>query len=306
MEEKTVELIDYFRVVWKRRILIIVVTLVCIGSGVGVAVVGLMSKLTLTYQADVIVKIGQKLILGPSSGVSSVVDYIEIPGDLVGIIPHKYNFKIEDIPGYHLDVKQIGAVPMLKLTLEGPDKGVERVLKEIVDMLVDDHLRRGNASIALYTDYMKKLIEDVSMFQENIAINKATIKELKRRGGMYLEDMVATGAETKEEKSEVGQSAFLNMLYLKTIDQERDLSRNRSDLRNTQWQLLLYQTTVGDREKYKTTMVGVVKSTVIKPKKISTKHIMIVAGVAGLIMSLFIAFLTEYIVESTSKRKWEE
>ena len=306
MEEKTVELIDYFRVVWKRRILIIVVTLVCIGSGVGVAVVGLMSKLTLTYQADVIVKIGQKLILGPSSGVSSVVDYIEIPGDLVGIIPHKYDFKIEDIPGYHLDVKQIGAVPMLKLTLEGPDKGVERVLKEIVDMLVDDHLRRGNASIALYTDYMKKLIEDVSMFQENIAINKATIKELKRRGGMYLEDMVATGAETKEEKSEVGQSAFLNMLYLKTIDQERDLSRNRSDLRNTQWQLLLYQTTVGDREKYKTTMVGVVKSTVIKPKKISTKHIMIVAGVAGLIMSLFIAFLTEYIVESTSKRKWEE
>ena len=305
MEEKTVELIDYFRVVWKRRILIIVVTLVCIGSGVGVAVVGLMSKLTLTYQADVIVKIGQKLILRESSGVSSTAHFIEIPADLVGIIPRKYGFKIEDIPGYHLDVKQIGAVPMLKLTLEGPDRGVERVLKEIVDMLIDDHLRKGNVSTALYTDYMNKLQEDVSMFQENIAINKATIKELKRRGGMYLEDMVATGAETKEEKSEVGQSAFLNMLYLKTIDQERDLSRNRSDLRNTQWQLILYQTTMGDREKYKTKMIGVVKSTVIKPKKKSTSHIMVVAGVAGLIMSLFIAFLKEYIVESTSKRKWE-
>ena len=38
MEEDTVELFDYFRVIWKRKILIIVITLVCTGIGVGVGV----------------------------------------------------------------------------------------------------------------------------------------------------------------------------------------------------------------------------------------------------------------------------
>ena len=33
MEEDTIELIDYFRVIWKRKILIIVGTLVCIVAG---------------------------------------------------------------------------------------------------------------------------------------------------------------------------------------------------------------------------------------------------------------------------------
>ncbi len=303
MEEDTVELIDYFRVVWKRKILIIVVILVCIVVGVGVGVVNSMSKLPVTYQADVIVKIGQKLVLTPSSGVSAVIDYIESPGGLVGTIPRKYSFKVTEAPGYHLEVKQIGAVPMLKLILKGPDRGVERVLNEIVDMVIDDHRRKTNVSAVLYTGFIKKLEADANMFQENIAINETTIKELKRRGGIHLENMVATGAETKEEKSESGQSAFLNMLYLKTIDQERDLSRNRKDLRNTEWQLILYQTTIGDREKYNTKMIGVVKSSAVEPIKKSTLHIIIVAGVAGLIMSLFIAFFKEYIVESKSKRK---
>jgi len=305
MEENTVELYDYFTVIWKRKILIIVVTLVGIGVGVGVGVNNSRSRLPVTYQADVIVKIGQRLILTPSSGVSAVSDYIESPGGLVGIIPRKYGFKVEETPGYHLDVKQIGAVPMLKLILKGPDRGVERVLKEIVDMLIDDHRRKTNASNVLYTGYIKKLGTDINMFQENIAINEGTIKELKRRGGMHLENMVTTGTETKEERDGGGKSAFLNMLYLKTIDQERELSRNRSDLRNTQWQLIMYQTTIGDREKYKTMMVGVVKIIALKPKVKGVSNIIIVAGVAGLIMSLFIAFLTEYIVESRSKRKWK-
>lgn len=303
MEEDPVELIDYLRVIWKRKILIIVVTLVGIVVGVGVVVMNSRSKLPVTYQADVLVKIGQKLILTPSSGVSAVVDYIESPGGLVGIIPRKYGFKVTESPGYHLDVKQIGAVPMLKLILKGPDRGVERVLKEIVDMVIDDHRRKANVSAVLYTGFIKKLEADANMFQENIAVIEATIKELKRRGGMHLENMVATWAETKEEKSGGGQSAFLNMLYLKTIDQERDLSRNRKDLRNTEWQLILYQTTIGDREKYNTTMIGEVTNIALKPSKKSIMHIIIVAGVAGLIMSLFIAFFIEYIEESKSKRK---
>jgi hypothetical protein len=304
MEENTVELYDYFRVIWKRKILIIVVTLVGIVVGV---VMKSRSKLppVTSYQADVVVKIGQKLLFTPTSGISTTVVYIEPPESLAVTLPLKHGFKVKDALGYHLVVKRIGVTSMLNLTLKGPDMGVEKVLNEIGDMLVDEHSRKTEVSVAAYTSFIKKLEADINMYQENIAVAEASIKEIKRRGGVHLEDMVVSAAEIKEEKSGGGRTAFMNMLYLKTIDLERDLRGSRNDLRNTQWQLILYKTSIGDRKKYNTEMIRKVKSTAVTPKekKKSTMHMIIVAGVAGLIMSLFIAFFSEYLEESKSRRK---
>ena len=306
MEENTVELIDYLRVIWKRKILIIVVILVCLGIGVGVEVKNSRSKPppVTSYTAEAVVKVGRKLLFTPKSGISSHVVYIESPESLVVTLPFKHGFKARNALGYKLNVQQIGVTSMLKLTLKGPDIGVERVLKEIVNVLVDEHSRKTEVSVAAYTSFISKLEADANMIMENIAIAEASIKEIKRRGGMHLENMVANEAEMKEVKSVGGQSAFMNMLYLKTIDLERDLRGSRNDLRNTQWQLILYQTSIGDRRKYSTEMIGKVKSTAaVTPAVKETSHVIIVAGVAGLMMSLFIAFFTEYIVESKSRRK---
>jgi len=305
MEENTVELFDYFRVIWKRKILIIVVILVCLGIGVGVEVKNSRSKPppVPSYISEVVVKVGRKLIFTPKSGISSSVVYIESPESLVVTLPFKHGFNVKDATGYHLDVKQIGKTGMLKLTLKGPDTGVEKVLEEIIGILVDEHSSKTEASIAAYTSFIKKLEADANMFHENIAAAAASIKEIKRRGGVHLEDMVASEAKIKVEKSGGGQSAFMNMLYLKTVDLERDLRGSRNDLRDTQWQLILYQTSMGDHRKYDTEMIGAVMSTAVTPKKAVTKNTTIVAGVAGLIMSLFIAFFMEYIEESKSRRK---
>jgi hypothetical protein len=256
-----------------------------------------------SYQARAVVKIGQKLNLTESSGISSKVDYIESPRDLKGIIPYKYGLKDKDALGYHLGVEQVGALAMLDLTLTGPDRGVEGVLKEIVDSLIDDHHKMTKASMVLFTGFISKLEADAQMFQENIVIADATLKELKRRRGMHLEDMVAAEAEPQEEKGGGGRTAFMDMLYLKTIDQERELNRSRQDLRNIQWKLILYQTSIGEHKKYHTKMVGEIKGTVVTPKVKGIRNIIAIAGVAGLIMSLFIAFFMEYIEESKARRK---
>ena len=305
MEENTVELFDYLRVVWKRKILIIVVILVCLGIGVGVEVKNSRSKPppVTSYTAEVVVKIGQKLLFTPTSGFSSKVVYIEPPESMVVTLPFEHGFKVKDVHGYHLVVERVGETGMLKLIMKGPDLGIERVLKEIIDGLVDGHSGKTEASIAAYTNFIKKLEADANMFKENIAAAEASIKEIKRRGGMHLEEMVASEEKTKKEKSGGGQSAFMNMLYLKTIDIERDLRSVRNDLRNVQWQLIMYQTSISNRKKYNTEIIGKIKSTSVTSKKKSTIHIIIVAGVAGLIMSLFIAFFMEYIEESKARRK---
>ena len=110
-------------------------------------------------------------------------------------------------------------------------------------------------------------------------------------------------SSTKEEKAKGDRSAFLNMLYLKTIDRESSLNANQSSLRNIQMQIVKHQITVGNLEEYKTELVGEIKSTVVKQKEKEHKNIIVTAGVAGLIMSLFIAFFIEYVEESKSRRK---
>ena len=305
MEENTVELFDYFRVIWKRKILIIVVTLVCLLIGVGILVKNSRSKplRVASYAAEAVVKVGRKLILTPDSGVSSSIVYIEPPESLAVTIPLKHGFKVEDTLGYHLDVKRIGNTAMLKLNLKGPDKGVKRVLEEVIGVLIDEHSSKTAASIAAYANFIKKLEADADMFHENIASAETSIKEIKRRGGAHLEDMVISEAETRERKSKGGQSAFMNMLYLKTVDLERSLRGSRKDLRDTQWQLIQYQASIGDRKKYDTEKIGEVKYAIVITKEKAAANAIIIGGVVGLIMSLFIAFFMEYIEESKSKRK---
>ena len=304
-EENTAELFDYISVIWRRKILIIVMTLVCLGIGAGVNVKNSRSKPppVTSYTAEAIVKVGRKVLFTPASGVSSTVAYVESPEFLKVTLPLKHGFGAKDTLGYHLKVKRMGQTSMIKLSLVGSDMEVERLLKEIVDLLVEEHRVKTESSMDAYTHFIKKLEADSNIFQENITAAEANIIEIKRRGGAHLEDMVASEAKVRTGRSEGGQSAFMNMLYLKTIDIERDLKASRNDLRNAQWQLIMYQTSIGDRRKYNTEMFGAIKSTAVTPKGKRTQSALIVAGIVGLMMSLFIAFFMEYIEESKSRRK---
>ena len=301
MEENPVELFDYFRVIWKRKILIIVLILVCIGIGVGVEVMNSKSKPppVTSYIATAVVKIGQKVSLGINTiGLAPM----ELPEILEESIPLQYGGKVKENSGYHLDVKRIGATSMIRLTLKGSDIGVERVLKETVDMLVDKHRKKAKTSAAAYTSLIIKLEADARMVQENIAVIEASIIQMKTKEKMFIEHVDVTEEKIIEEKDVGDLSVIWNMLYLKTIDKQIDLSESRKELRNIQWQLLMHRTTIGNPEKLNTELIGEIKqSTIVEQKVKSAITTITVAGVAGLIMSLFIVFFMEYIEESKSR-----
>ena len=301
MEENTVELIDYLRVIWKRKILIIVVTLVCIGVGAGVTNSRLKAKQPVTYCATVVVKIGKKVRLVPVGGGS--VSYIENPRELVRIFPLEYDFKIRENPGYHLNIEQVEDLFIVKLTMKGPDKEVEKVLEELVKMLIDKHRTKAKDSVIAYNNFMKKMKTDAEMLKKEIFVMDKSIEEMKERGGEYLRSIETSNVGRKGDIAGGDRSAFLNILYLKTVDKERELRVSRSALRNIQRQLTLQQITLGNLEEYKTEMVGRIQSTAIVESKEEKRgyNTTAVAGIAGLIMSLFIAFFMEYIEESKSK-----
>ena len=307
MEEDTVELFDYLRVIWKRKILIIVVILVCLGIGVGVEVKNSRSKPppVTPYIADAIVKIGKKVKLVLSERYSSsVVAYIESPKDMMITVPLLYDLKVKGASEYHLDVEPVGAFSMLKLTMKGPDIGVERVLKELVDLLLDKHRTKVEDSMIAYNNFMKRLEVDAETLRKNIDNIDADINEMKKKEEKYMVRLDRPGAGTKEGVFGGDRSAYLNMLYLKSIDRQKDLSNAWKDLRVIQRQLITHQITLGNLEDYKTEVVSEIKSTaIVELEEEEERNAIVVAGVAGLIMSLFIAFFMEYIEESKSKRK---
>ena len=303
MEENTVEIFEYFRVIWKRKILIIVVTLVCMGIGVMNLKLKPKPKLQVAYRAEATVKIGKKMQLESTSSISPRVVYIEDPVMLSRILPIKYDFKFTETLGYHFDIEQVDALAMIKLTLIGPDREVERALKEIVDILIDSHRKKSRSSAVAYESFIKKLKADAKMMQENITIIEASIIKMKKQEERSTEQMETSAGETGGGEDISDLSVVWNMLYLKTIDKEIDLSRSRRDLRDIQWQILVYQTTIGSFEDYNTRMSGKMRFKVVTPKGRDTTNTITVAVVAGLIISLSIAFLMEYIEESKSKLK---
>ena len=302
MEERNVDLFDYFTVIYRRKILIIVVTLIGIGIGVAVAVKDSRAKPPpVTYHAEVVIKIGKKVNLTPFTGVASHVGYIQSPENLITIIPLEYWPKVEGASGYNLYIEKIGTLGMLNISMQGHDKGVERGLKELVGKLIEEHRKIAGVSVVAYKNIIKQLSEDGETVRKEIVEMEMSITEMKGKEEEYLKKIDTL----KPDESKVGdRSAYLNMLYLKTIDKKRDLGKSRQLFREIQMKLLTHRMTLGNLAEYKTEKFGKVKSVVeTQMTKESYKGTIVVAGVAGLIMSLFIAFFMEYIEETKLKRK---
>jgi len=304
MEENTVELYDYINVIWKRKIIIIVVILVSTAIGVGVAVKESKSNFlpVKSCTVDAIVKIGQQVKMSLNDAELVPMDD---PEDLVETIRIKFSENTDGAHGYHLDAEQIGTLPMIRLVLVGQDERVKGVLEEIVKKLEDEHREKARFSAAAYKDFIKRLEEDSRTIQANITIIEKSILKMKRQEQLTMEHMNRNENGKEERGNDMGDlSVIWNMLYLKTIDKEIDLNASRRNLRDIQWKLLVHRTTIESLEKYSTGLIGKIKmSTSVMTKPLRPGKNIMVAAVAGLILSLFIAFFIEYIEESKLKRK---
>jgi len=321
MEEKTVEIFDYLTVIWKRKILIIIVVIVCIVVGIGIEI-GIGEKNSrykpeVTYQARALVKIGKKAVLStpptdivPTTGITSSLVYLDSPGELAVTIPVRYGDKVNNQLGYQLEVRQFGElVSMVEIIMKGPDRGVERVLKEVVNMLIEEHRKKAEVSTVAYKELITKLKKESNSLQEVIAVNRAEIEEAKSVEKTFKEFMLEPTSKTRGAEVLEGQYNLLNILYLRVLDREASLNRNQEVLMGVRQQLILYRTYVDSLEGYNTKLISEIRSTDVKQKNMdawrsqNTIPIMVIAGVAGLIMALFIAFFMEYIEESKLRRK---
>ena len=269
MEEDTIELIDYLRVIWKRKMLIIVGTLVCM---VAVWVVSL--RLPEVYRAEALISIGKTVVSpSPSPSLKFSLASFDTPNNLIKSIPAEYGLNDDEASKYSLKADVVKGTSLINVTQEGLDRRrVEKLLKGVVNRLIDDHLRMAESSIQPYGVLIDKQETDIKVIKKDMAESEAKLKKMN------------------SEKVDPVAVAMI----------QTNLWQRKANLRNIQQKLLLYRTFVGRLKEYNTELIGEVKIISIKPKK---KRNIMIAGFVGLTMSLFLAFFIEYLGKVMEREK---
>jgi capsular polysaccharide biosynthesis protein len=278
MEEGRTELIDRLRVIWKRKIFIIVGTLICIAVGVAI---GLMSPAK--YNAQAILRIGKIAEVDDDFSMYPNVSTLDLVDDLTQSIPIRYGIDRNVDFGYHLSAETIGKTNLLRLTLRSSERGVEKLLKGVVSRIVEDHRVITEASIRPYRLLIKKLEADSMQLDKQIALGESRQRKLK-------EDIKKICGNT-DEKTESIPSTYLVGLSL-ISSEAASIAKDSRSLRGVRNQLLVCQSVVSSFKEYNTELVSGVGS---KVSKVNMLRNIVLAGFAGFIMFIFLVFIIAYL-----------
>jgi uncharacterized protein involved in exopolysaccharide biosynthesis len=301
MEEDNIELIDYIRTINKRKILIIVGTLVCIVVGV---VMDSRQSLPSVYHSDAILRVSSRVELGPppsdlSSFTSALVSSDNLI-DLASSIPIKFGQNIKKVSGFNLEAKVIEGTTMIRITLKGPDGRTEKFLKELINNIIHEHREITEASISHAENIIDNLKTKVEEFVVGIAVTKERLQKARSMEKEIRIDLSKAKTSMSNAKSVDIDIALLEIAYDKVSNLEKELEGDRSRLGALQKQLITNQTFLSNLKGYGTELIEKVENSTINPKR---KRVLLVAGIAGLIISLSLAFFIEYLGNVSEDRR---
>ncbi len=269
MKEYHINLIDYLVVIWKRKTLVIVGVLVCMVAG------GIVSlRLPEIYRAEALIGIG-KTVNSRSVSLSPSFALFDTPKYLAESIPAEYGLNKEEALKYPLKVEVVRDPSMIKVIQEGPDRRrVGELLKGVVNRLIGNHLREAENSLQPFKTHIENLEADIKVFQKNIA-----------------------QLEVQLEKMNIEKTDLVAVVMLQNTLWDRE-----TNLRNIQQNLLRYLSVADRLNEYKTRVIGGIMAgkTPVKPKM---KRNVIVTGIAGLWMSISLAFIIEYLRKIKEKKR---
>jgi len=295
MEEDNIELIDYLRVIWKRKILICVGTLVC---SVVIGVVAITRPVVTTYRANALLRIGKAARLNNFNSFPNFSE-IEDSATMARALPTKYKTDSK-YNGYHLETEMWVSTPsMIRVILNGPDTRTEELLKDIVNRIIADHHEILNVSVAPYKTLADKLESEAKDVQAQIELAEARV-DADAKVVQSIIDLTKTRIEEGKSVGGGGES-YLEIILSNKKTSEADYLRKSNDaLRTIQREQLMYRTIIDNLNDYDTEIIGGVVSYPVIQKK-SRKAIL--AGLAGFAGFILLAFFMEYLEKVRTRSK---
>jgi len=311
MVEENVELIDYLGVIWKWKLLIVLITVVCaITSGV------ISFVLPKIYQSSAIFEVGrvpryrgaEREQIEPIEDIESVSEVLE-SDEMLSKIKEKFDLQttlggirdkldVEPILG-----KYIGSrlqARLIRITFEDQDPGLTvDVLNTLSDSLIEQHIKEYQASI-------KSLDQEISNSQDEIKLQDEYQKVVREQ--MKVAEKAI--AETRKELSELSLKDIspLEVLFLRSTlgDQERRIADFHREGKDVELSIQHLK----DRVVYLENMRAVSENTEVRNKAIMPeipirprkKLNAIIGGVVSLVAAIILAFFFEYL-ETVRKRE---
>lgn len=258
MEENELGFIDYLSMIWKRKILVIVVTSVCLAIGVAMQLM-----VPVKYRADVLIKIGKGI-------TTSVPTPLEEPKTLCTTIPVEYGRNLGT--GYRISVDTVGATPLIKIKVDGADeRQTKEYLKEVVELIVADHCKITEELVGSF----RVLASGIGKYFEVVGEETAQFGVSEKK--MRVED---SGSTLEVDSDNRFWQKGLNLVSLK---RESEYKMYINSLRTNM-----------------TKMIGEIEGGAINQMR--GKFVMI-AGVLGLTVSIFLAMFIEYVNKVSEERK---
>jgi len=314
MVQENTELIDYLGVIWKWKLLIILIAVVCaVTSGV---VSFVLPKI---YQSSAILEVGRvprhrgtgREEIEPIEDIESVSEVVE-SDEMLSKIKEKFNLRttlggirarldVEPILG-----KYIGSrlqARLIKITFEDRDPRLTvDILNTLSDLLIEQHLKEYQASI-------KSLDEEINNSQDEISLQDDYQKVVREQ----IKVVEKAIAETKKELSRLSLKNIspLEVLFLRSTlrDQEERIADFHRELKDVELSIQHLKNKIV----YLEHMRAVSENTKVRDKPIKPdapvrprkKLNAIIGGVVGLVAAIILAFFFEYL-QTVRVRKREE
>lgn len=310
MAEENTELIDYLGVIWKWKLLIVLITVVCaITSGV------ISFVLPKIYQSSAIFEVGRvsryrgaSREQEPIEDIESVSEVLESDG-MLSKIKERLNLdatlggiraklEVEPILGKYIGSRLQARLIKISFEDQDPQLTVD-VLNTLSDSLIEQHIKEYQASI-------KSLDQEISNSQDEIKLQDEYQKVVREQ--MKVAEKAI--AETRKELSELSLKDIspLEVLFLRSTlgDQEERIADFHRELKDVQLSIQHLK----DRVVYLENMRAVSENTEVRNKAIKPeipirprkKLNAIIGGVVGLVAAIILAFFFESL-QTVRKRE---
>jgi len=303
-EEQTdeIELIDIIRVLWKRKKLIILITFLFTLGAVGAAL-----TLPKVYEVSTIIEPGVRPIADANGQIVNEVPVVSpdavkeavLGGAYDVAIQKKLNISPEDYP--ELKVTLPKSTTLVKVAIESsePDKA-QAILDELVGQVGSDIQGQLENEKKKIENEMESVRISEKAVAEKILLLKKQLDETSKK----IEDL-----ENDRQKSMAGRSADAMSVLLYS----NEIQNQQIYLNNLQEKLMDLETSAKtffvQMENIRLKLAMVKSTRLVKPPTISEKPskpkktlIVALAGVLGLMGSMMLAFLLEYLERSGGVR----
>ncbi len=273
MPEEEVELIDYLRVIWKRRWLIVGGTLICMLAALVVSL--LLPKV---YETSLNLQIGrvwEKPIESPYR-VTEIINsepFLDKVRKKMGLDQTAHEMKTgkvvvaESIEGGKISDQGNPILVSILTKARTPEKTVELV-QTVADLVIQEHKPRFDELISEYVRYEKELKDQIQVIQKEIDELDVILKRQRTNPKVNAPAVILLQAQLEQKQSQL----------LEFVRELRDVRMNNTSRART--------------EKTQVILPPVLPEDHVTPK---TRLNVLIAGIFGLISVLMLAFFLEYL-----------